>query len=305
MDRKRQGIWQGPQGLRSGWAVLLFVIIGVAASLLLFAIVYVLAHFTPADLSTLRTRLEPGSRAALVIAESCGLLIATAVMARIERRSWRDYGLQGRRAVVLFGQGAFWGALLMAGLVGILVSTHAMRIGSAGSSLRSLIASGLLWAVVFVPGALVEELMFRGYPFFRLARTAGPARAAVVMSLCFGAAHLGNHDETLLGIMQVISVGLVFCLAVWRTGSLWWALGAHAAWNWTQSFVFGCSNSGLTAGGTWLVSAPTGPAWLSGGTTGPEGSVLCLGAQALQALIIVLTLAGTRGTGPQQAVARS
>jgi uncharacterized protein len=283
-------IWRGPEGLRSGWAVPLFVIMVVAITAALFGTVYLLARFTPADMGALRSQLVPGIRLALVLSECCGLLLATAVMARIEGRSWLDYGLWPRRALILFGQGAFWGALLMSALVGVLALTHALRVTAPGGAVESLLGSGLLWAAMFVPAALAEELLFRGYPFFRLARTGSPVRAAVVMSLCFGAAHLGNRDETVIGIAQVVGIGLVFCLAVWRTGSLWWALGAHAAWNWTQTFVFGCATSGLPATGQWLSCAPSGPTWLSGGVTGPEGSILSLPAFALLAGIAILTL---------------
>lgn len=282
-------IWKGPNGLRVGWSALLFLIIAAVVTVVLFGIVYGLAHLTPADLSALRSQVVPGVREALVVAQCCGLLIATAVMSRIERRSWLDYGLRGRRAAVLFGQGALSGALVMSAVVGALALTHAIRIEAPREGARSVIEWGLLWAVVFVPAALVEELLFRGYLYFRQARISNPTRAAVVMSLWFGLAHLGNRDESVIGILQVVSIGLVFCLAVWRTGSLWWALGAHAAWNWTETFVFGCHNSGLAASGQWL-SSPSGPAWLSGGTAGPEGSILSLPAMALLAWIVVRSL---------------
>ena len=180
-----------------------------------------------------------------------------------------------RRGVARFAQGAFWGALLMAGLVGALVLTHAITISSSGRGLRPLIGSGLVWEALFLPGAFVEELQFRGYLFFRLARARSPIRAAIAMSVWFGLAHLGNQGETVIGLLQVVSVGLAYCLSVWRTGSLWWAFGAHAAWNWTQSFVFGCANSGLSASGQWLVSTPRGPGWLSGGPQALK-AVFCL-----------------------------
>jgi uncharacterized protein len=294
------GLLRGPDGLRSGWAILLFVVIGMLGTVGCFGAVYWIAHLTPSDLSALRTSLAVDIRTALVLAESCALLVATAVLARIERRSWLDYGLRARRVAALFGQGAFWGALLMAVLVGTLALTHAMTIESPGRVSWSLVGSGLLWVALFLPAAFVEELLFRGYPFFRLARTGSPTRAAIVMSVCFGLAHLGNREEALIGELQVVSIGLVFCLAVWRTGSLWWALGAHTAWNWTQTFIFGCSNSGLVASGHWLVTTATGPGWLSGGMTGPEGSILSLVAVALMGWIVVRTLPATKsdaGTG--------
>jgi uncharacterized protein len=284
------GIWRGPQGLRSGWAVPLFIVMALAVAAGLFWIFYLLAHVTPADMAALRSQLVPGIRLALVLAECCGLLLATAVMARIEGRSWLDYGLGDRRAATLFGQGAFWGIALMSALVGVLALTHALTITAPTREVGSLLGSGLLWAAMFIPAAAAEELLFRGYPFFRLARAGNPVRAAVVMSICFGLAHLGNRDETVIGITQVVGIGLVFCLAVWRSGSLWWVLGAHAAWNWTQTFVFGCATSGLPATGQWLSCAPSGPAWLSGGATGPEGSILSLPAFALLAWIAVITL---------------
>jgi membrane protease YdiL (CAAX protease family) len=248
----------------------------------------------------MRTRLLPGVRTALVFAESGGLLVATAVMGKIEGRSWLDYGLRGRRGAALFTQGAFWGALLMAALVGTLALTHMITIDFSGRGSWRLIGSGLIWAAMFLPAAFVEELLFRGYPFFRLARVSGPIRAAIGMSVWFGLAHVGNHGETLIGVLQVVSVGLVYCLSVWRSGSLWWAFGAHAAWNWTQSFIFGCANSGLSASGQWLISTPRGLAWLSGGVTGPEGSILSIPAMALMAWIVVRTLPldRTNGTKP-------
>jgi uncharacterized protein len=290
----------GRDGLRSGWAILLFIAIAAACTVCFFGIVYWLGHFTPADISAMRTRLVPGVRTALVLAESCGLLLATAVMGKIERRSWLDYGLRSRRGVALFARGAFWGALLMAGLVSILALTRAITIAYSGRGLWPLVGSGQVWAAMFLPSAFVEELLFRGYPFFRLARFRGRIRAAIAMSVWFGLAHLGNREETLIGVLQVVSVGLVYCLSVWRTGSLWWAFGAHAAWNWTQSFIFGCANSGLAASGQWLLSTPRGPAWLSGGATGPEGSILSIPAMALMAWIVLRTLSvdSTNGAKP-------
>ena len=306
MQRRSWNIWKGDQGLRSLWALLLFLAIGVAVTASILAIVYLSGHLTMADIrGTRRSRLTPGITLIFVLAQSCGYLVATFAMARIDRRSWQDYGLRIRRSGLLFGQGAFWGVLLMSALVGTLALTHTMAIRPSGMGLPAVIGWGLLWAAVFVPAALVEELMFRGYPFFRLARAINPTWAAVVMSLLFGAAHLGNTGESVLGIAQVVAVGLVFCLAIWRTGSLWWALGAHAGWNWTQTFVFGCANSGHTASGQWLTSTPMGPAWLSGGATGPEGSVLSLVAQVLEVGIILLTLSGGRDTASKQAVAES
>ena len=64
----------------------------------------------------------------------------------------------------------------------------------------------------------------------------------------------------------------------------------HAAWDWGQSFLFGVADSGLMAQHHLLATHPQGRAILSGGTTGPEGSILIIGVLALGTLIVWLTL---------------
>ena len=98
--------------------------------------------------------------------------------------------------------------------------------------------------------------------------------AAVVMSCLFGAGHLFNPGETAPGIAAVFLAGMVFSYALWHTGSLWWAIGFHMAWDWAQSFLYGVPDSGFLSAGRLLKTHPMGNPLLSGGTTGPEGSVL-------------------------------
>jgi uncharacterized protein len=286
----RAGFWTDAEGLRPGWAILLYLVICIAVTAGLFCVIYLLAHFTPAQMQALGTRIDLGVIGALTASETCGVLVAHAVLCRIDRRTWADYGLGAARAASRFGQGAVCGAAMMALLMGMLVLTHGVQLSHPAVPARAVIGSGLQWAAIFLPAAFVEEMAFRGYPFLRAARNMGPVAAAVVTSVCFGLAHLPNGGEALIGVLQVVIIGLVFALAVWRTGSIWWSFGAHAAWNWTQTFVFGASNSGLAGSGGWLASVPAGPAWLSGGATGPEGSLLVLPVMALMAGIIVLTL---------------
>lgn len=290
---ERKNFWKSEYGLRTGWAIALFILISVVAAGILFGCAYLLAHWTPANLAEIRTKLVPGIRLAQSGAVSCGTLLAYFVVCRLSRGGWRQFGLNPAGAWGHLGQGVLAGSLAMSLLVGTLVLTHAMTITYSASTAFALIGSGLLWAAVFALGAFVEEMQFRGYPFFRLSLVKPPIVAAIIMSASFGMAHLGNGGEDLLGITHTVLFGLVCCLAVWRTGSLWWAIGAHAAWNWTQTFVFGCYTSGLTASGSIMVATPAGPAWLSGGATGPEGSLLSILALALMALIIMLTLRPT------------
>jgi membrane protease YdiL (CAAX protease family) len=133
-----------------------------------------------------------------------------------------------------------------------------------------------------------EEFAFRGYWLFSFARRMRFWPAALFTSVVFGAAHLGNPGENVLGILQVIVVGLLLCLTLRRTGNLWFALGFHAAWDWAETFFYGTPDSGLLGVGRFLNSSVQGPNWLTGGSAGPEGSILVFFVFALCALLIHL-----------------
>lgn len=69
--------------------------------------------------------------------------------------------------------------------------------------------------------------------------------------------------------------GLVFCLFLRRTGNLWFPIGFHTSFNWAQVYFYGVPASGVSVPGHLFDSSFSGPASLTGGTVGPEGSWLC------------------------------
>jgi hypothetical protein len=146
----------------------------------------------------------------------------------------------------------------------------------------------LSWGGIFLIVAFFEDSTTRGYLQFTLTRGIGFWWGALLMSFLFGFGHGTNQGETYIGLVSVGAVGLVFCLSLWYTGSLWWAIGFHAAWDWGQSFFFGTSDSGMVAEGHLLAEHPIGSRLWSGGTTGPEGSLLALPLLAIFALCMWL-----------------
>lgn len=116
-------------------------------------------------------------------------------------------------------------------------------------------------------------------------------QAAWVTSTVFGFYHTANNGENWIGIFAAASIGFVFCVSVRLTGSAWWAIGCHSAWDWAETFFYGTANSGLQGEGHLLTASPLGnPLW-SGGDDGPEGSLLVLGV-ILVLLFILLLLYG-------------
>ena len=73
-------------------------------------------------------------------------------------------------------------------------------------------------------------------------------------------AHLGNSGESFSGIVSVGLAGAVFAFSLYRTGSLWWAIGFHTTWDWAQSYLYGVFDSGTIVQGHLLASHPIGNA---------------------------------------------
>lgn len=203
--------------------------------------------------------------------------LATSVVAWLDKRPMDDYGIPVRQAFgVRFWEGCVWGfATLSAVLLLLRVGGH-FRIDSVALSGSAVTRYALAWGITFVMVAIGEEFAFRGYWLFVMAKRLRFWRAALFVSIIFAVAHLGNHGENVLGIFQVFVIGMVFCLMVRRTGTLWFALGFHAAWDWAETFFYGTPDSGLLGAGRLLNTSVQGPNWLTGGSAGPEGSILAL-----------------------------
>jgi membrane protease YdiL (CAAX protease family) len=151
-------------------------------------------------------------------------------------------------------------------------------------SLGAWLVGGLSALLFLAIPAAAEEALLRGYPLQALAEAWGVGRALLVTSTAFALAHLANPGVTPLAIVNIGLAGLWLGVVWVRTGSLWWATGAHLGWNWGSAYVADLPVSGLE-----LFDAPfyeatmSGPDWVGGGAFGPEGSVLAtmaLGAAA-------------------------
>jgi len=268
-EPRKNPVLFGGAGLRSGWRVLLF-------TGLLFACIIVFGRL-------LGLILAPRSlRTALALSDFIlfgSALVASRIMARVEKRQRpeTDYGLPLRGVLGAgFWEGGLWGFLSLSALLLILHAAGSFDYGGAAIHGVALVRSALLWGGVFLLVSLAEEYIFRGYPLFTLAGGMGFWPAAFLLSIVFGAVHFGNPGESWLGLCNAGFIGLFFCFTRRRTGSLWFAVGAHAGWDWAETFFYGVPDSGQKAPGHLLSPAVHGSKWLTGGSVGPEGSVLAI-----------------------------
>jgi membrane protease YdiL (CAAX protease family) len=214
-------------------------------------------------------------------------VLATWIVARMEKRPFSDYGVPPRQALGLrLWEGFTWGFAMLSVIVMTLRLSGHFQIDSVELAGGALIRYALGWAAVFLCVGISEEFAFRGYWLFSFAKRFRFWPAAFFTSLIFGVAHLGNPGENAFGILQVVAIGLLFCLMIRRTGTLWFAVGFHAAWDWAETFFWGTPDSGLVGVGRFLNTSVHGPNWLTGGSAGPEGSVLALGVIGLCALLV-------------------
>jgi membrane protease YdiL (CAAX protease family) len=128
--------------------------------------------------------------------------------------------------------------------------------------------------LVLAVAALAEEVAFRGYPFQQLIDAMGPTLATIVFSLVFGALHMFNPGATRASFMVTVFSSWLLSVAYLRTKALWVCWGWHFAWNASMCLLFGLPVSGITQFSPIIQSDTVGPAWMTGGDYGPEGSVV-------------------------------
>lgn len=136
--------------------------------------------------------------------------------------------------------------------------------------------------------AFGEEVVMRGILLRVLLGKLGTTAALAITSLMFGLLHLGNPHSSLLGAVGIaIQAGLLFGAAYLLTRRLWLAIGIHAAWNFTQTAIFGLNVSGVPTEPGLLVAHLQGPEWLSGGEVGIEGSIVTIAVGLIVSLVML------------------
>ncbi|GAC1421127.1 MAG: CPBP family intramembrane metalloprotease [Acidobacteriaceae bacterium] len=279
------------------YAILLMVLTALAQALA--AHIHGSHDQSPRNVLTVRRAIVDEYCSAAAVA------LASLAMAAIERRRFTDFGLAAKGAPRRFAAGLLWGVAFLSLLVLILRSSGLLVFDGRLLSSASALSFGVLWLVAFLGVGLFEETFFRGYLLFTLSRgLAGIYRllgvrlfgvlgfwtSAVIVSFGFGLVHLSNSGESRIGILSAGLIGIVFCLSLWRTGSLWWAIGFHAAWDWAESYLYGVADSGNMVEGHLFTSHPQGSSLYSGGLTGPEGSLWVVPVLLGAFTVVFLTL---------------
>ncbi|HEY1581269.1 MAG TPA: CPBP family intramembrane glutamic endopeptidase [Terracidiphilus sp.] len=202
---------------------------------------------------------------------------------------WLHFGGVALHGSVALRYAVEWGAVFL--LVGCFEE------GTMRCYLQFTLTRGMnFWLAAGLIGAICAFLIFKGKGngatgvyviaglglvpaillYVRKPKCAGFWYAAWFTSTLFGFGHTGNNGENWIGIFAAAFIGFVFCVSIWVTGSAWWAIGCHAAWDWAETYFYGTADSGMVAPGHLLSTSTSGKPLWSGGTDGPEGSVLII-----------------------------
>jgi hypothetical protein len=165
----------------------------------------------------------------------------------------------------------FWWALAIVAGVCLLLAVSRDPKGSSGVFLMA--------ALGVVPCWLVHRMRPESSGFWQ---------AAWATSTAFGYFHTSNNGENAIGVFAAALIGFAFCVSVRVTGSAWWAIGCHAAWDWAETFFYGTPDSGFVAQRHFLTTSPAGNILWSGGADGPEGSLLVVPVILLLALALLI-----------------
>ena len=290
MDLKQ--IFINPVGrLRSGWRVLIFILVYVCLLFLLSTLVRIGY--------AVGLRIAPSRNLGAFVEDFIFrlILLASALAAGYLCNRWLE-GLPWR-ALGLTLHARWWRDFIVGSLIGVasLALATAIAVVAGGLNFTAsprtmvlrVVQTLVMSALLFIFAALAEEALFRGYPLQTLTRAHLAWLAILLTSVPFAAVHLQNPNVVKgFTFINTALAGTWLAVAYLRTRSLWLPLGVHWSWNWALGSLFGLPVSGITtiAPNPLLHGTDLGPAWLTGGSYGIEGGLACTVALIISTIFI-------------------
>ncbi len=231
------------------------------------------------------------------------VFLATVPYALYEWRRIDSYGLWiGRAFSRATMEGFIAGLILAAAVAGGMFALGGMQIAGLAGSGSAVAISGLAWLGTMLFLGLTEEFWFRSYFLYAFWRSLGFWPGAIAVALVFTALHyFFKKGENVWDVITLMSLSLLLSYSLRRSGTLWFAVGFHAAFDFMQFFVIGTPNGSMIPVGRLLDVRFAGPAWLTGGVLGTEASFLMYPAIAALWLYVWLRWRGNPDLDPNAA----
>ena len=224
-----------------------------------------------------------------------------------ERRTMASVGLMlsgssKKMYIGGFGNGLLMGSMVVGGVY--LLGGYGLEadINDRSSSLIPILI--LMFAFILQSGT--EEIIFRGWMMGRISERYGLAAGIFGNSLLFTLLHVETDSfASTAPVMIVIFTSMTMLFSIFLSllvihqKSILGAAAWHAAWNWIFITWFGLPTTGIELGLSPLVADLTPidskAEWLTGGSEGPEGSIIALIVLGIGCAILLLR---RRESGP-------
>jgi len=210
--------------------------------------------------------------------------------------------IEGRRPPELAGlislreffSGIALGVVLFSAVIAVLWLLRVYHLQGRGTTAG--LGAGALAALL---AATVEETLIRGFLFRIIQMLGGTWIALLISSAFFGAAHAFNPGATVTSSVAIaLEAGMLLAAAYVLTGRLWFPMGLHAGWNFSEGSLYGLSVSGFTPTNALTVGKLNGPTILTGGAFGPEASIVAVVLCFSVAILLLWRAAAAGRTQP-------
>lgn len=281
--------------LRTGWRVLLFIIVFWVFSALIFAFKLLFPEVSKREFLS-------GYSVLIVALLAFAATVASLIACRfLDKRSFRSLGLKTDGTPM---KDLFFGFLISFGMAGIfllILYTFGM-IDVKGFEFKDMVTGQgfLAFMSVFSLGSMMvllleyilvgywEELVFRGYLFKNLSEGIGLKLTILISCILYGVIHSSNPNAGLLSSVIIIAFGFLRIYGVLLTKTLWLSMGMHIGWNFFQGPIFGFNASGHSQANFLIHEFTSDKEYLTGGAFGPEGSILILPVLLLAIAVMYL-----------------
>jgi membrane protease YdiL (CAAX protease family) len=227
------------------------------------------------------------------------LLITWFIRVKANRRAWPPLGLpRPQLSRLILGALAGLFLILLASLLEYKLGW--LHIARVDTSLHRGVSKPLWIVLALLPSLAVgfsEELAFRGYVFRTLAERLPVWLAALLMSVVFALAHFSLSGFNVGFVVAVTVMSFVFLSLRFASGSLWFPIGFHGAWDWTQTYLVGLATTGTGNDPALVQIRQTGPSFWVGSQQATESGVLFLLIE-ISVLILALAYAASTDRSP-------
>jgi membrane protease YdiL (CAAX protease family) len=214
----------------------------------------------------------------------------------VEKRPFSSIGLKGNGKAKKYLKGAVLAIIMqLAYFIIVITFGWAEVTSTAAYATTAMGVSAIGYVLLFLIGFIIqgasEEVVVRGWMLPVMARHYKVSTSIILSSLFFGLLHIMNPNISTLSIINLVLYGVFAALYSLYDDGLWGVFAYHSIWNWFMGNVLGLPVSGMIAGKVSIIETRiTGPAWITGGSFGPEGGAIVTLILSISIVIIIKLL---------------